>query len=210
MPKDQIYTNTEKSGGSSSEPAKSQAQAKSRNELPVATYPESGPGSEMSSKSKAKAMNESILPNQVEITYNQFVSLGMPTDIISLTEFGRLYCPPQTTSTSITNDSMTTKSNLKSTKSMSKGKANDTTIHTTSTLTQALDFISTHLVGRQEVRKRRALISQCVLPCPVSQISQQLRGMIKDTRRILDTTFETQRTKQFQEAFSRGHPNTLQ
>ena len=63
------------------------------------------------------------------------------------------------TSTSITIDSMTTKSNLKSTKSMSKGKAKDTTIHTTSTLTQPLDFISTHLIGRQEVRKQRALIS---------------------------------------------------
>ena len=173
MPKDQnhqIYTNTAKSGGSSSEPAKSQSQVKFGNEL--ATYPESRPRSEMSSKSKAtgKATTESIsTPNQVEITYNQFVSLGMPTDVISLTEFGRLYCLPQSTSTSITIDSKTTKSNLNQTKSMSKGKAKDTTIHTTSTLTQALDFISTHLVGRQEVRKRRALISQCVLPRLITQ-----------------------------------------
>ena len=139
---------------------------------------QSGPGSEMSSKSKAKATAESIsTPNQVEITYNQFVSLGMPTDVISLTEFGRLYCPPHSPSSSITIESMTTMSNLKSTKSMSKGKAKDTTIHTTSTLTQALDFICTHLVGRQEVRKRRALISQYV-PRPITQFSQQLREMI--------------------------------
>ena len=35
---------------------------------------------------KAKATTESIsTPNQVEITYNQFVSLRMPTDIIPLT-----------------------------------------------------------------------------------------------------------------------------
>ena len=153
-----MYTDTDtKPGGSSS---KSQAQANFRNAL-------SGPGSEMSkSKSNPKGTTESTIstPNQVEITYNQFVSLGMPTDVISLTEFGRLYCPPQSTSTSITIDS-DSKSNLKSTKSKSKGKAKDTVaIHTTSTLTQALDFICTHLVGRQEVRKQRALISQCAPP----------------------------------------------
>ena len=105
----------------------------------------------------------------------------MPTDVISLTEFGRLYCPPHSTSTSLTIDS-DSKSNLKSTKSKSKGKAKATVaIHTTSTLTQALDFICTHLVGRQEVRKQRALInlinliSQCA-PRPITQFSrQQLR-----------------------------------
>jgi len=75
-------------------------------------------------------------------------------------------------------DTTTTKSNLKSTKTMSKGKAKDTTIHATSTLTQALDFICTHLVGRQEVRKRRAQISQCVTPRPITQFCRQLRGMI--------------------------------
>jgi hypothetical protein len=128
------------------------------------------------SKSEAKATTVPIsTPNKVEITYNHFVSLGMPTDVISLSEFARLYCPPPSTSTSTTIDSVTTKSNLKSTKSMSKGKAKDTTIHTTSTLTQALDFLSTHLVGRQEVRKRRALIAKCV-PSPITQFSQQLRG----------------------------------
>ena len=160
MPKDQIYTDTDtKLGDPSSEPSKSQAQAKFKNKL--ATYPESEPGSEMSSNSKAKAATEPVsAPNQVEIAYNQFVSLGMPTDVISLTEFGRLYRP---TSPSITIDSVTTNSNLKSTKSMSKGKAKDTTIHSnTATLTQALDFICRHLVGRQEVRRRRALICQCV------------------------------------------------
>ena len=149
-----MYTDT-KPGGSSSEPAKLQAQANLRNAL-------SGPGSQMfKSKSNPKGTTESTIstPNKVEITYNQFVSLGMPTDVISLTEFGRLYCPPHSTSTSITIDSK------KSTKSKSKGKAKDTaTIHTTSTLTQALDFICTHLVGRQEVRKQRALISQCAPP----------------------------------------------
>lgn len=168
MPKDQIYTDTDtNAGGSSSEPAK----AKFR-------YALAEPGSEMSksrSKSKSKATTESTstvsTPNQVEIIYNKFVSLGMPTDVISLTEFGRLYCPPHH-STSITIDS---KSNSKSIKSTSKGKAKDTTtIQTTSTLTQALDFISTHLVGRQEVRKRRALISQCVQNTP-SNHQQKLR-----------------------------------
>ena len=145
---------------------------------PAKFLEESGPRSEMSSKCKAKATTEPIsTPNQVEITYNQFVSLGMPTDVISLTEFGRLYCPPQSTSTSITIDSMMTKSNLKLTNTMSKGKAKDTTIHATPTLTQALDFICTHLVGRQEVRKRRAQISQCVLR-PIVEFCRQLRKMI--------------------------------
>ena len=77
-----MYTDTDtKPGGSS---PKSQAQANFRNAL-------SGPGSEMSkSKSNPKGTTESTIstPNQVEITYNQFVSLGMPTDVISLTEFG--------------------------------------------------------------------------------------------------------------------------
>ena len=148
--------------GSSSSPAKSKAQAKLRN--PRVASP----------KSKAKATAEPLsTPHQVEITYNQFVSLGMPTDVISLTEFARLYCPPQNS----TIGSMVAESNLKSTKS--KGKAKDTTIHTTtsSTLTQALDFICTHLVGRQEVRKRRAQIAQCV-PRSISQFSQKLRGML--------------------------------
>ena len=119
------------------------------------------------SKSEAKATTVPIsTQNKVEITYNHFVSLGMPTDVISLSEFARFYCPPPSTSTSTTIDSVTTNSNLKPTKSMSKGKgkAKDTTTttHTTSALTQALDFLCTHLVGRQEVRKRRALIAKCV------------------------------------------------
>lgn len=45
---------------------------------------------------------------------------------------------------------------------MFKAKAKDDAMHAASTLTQSLDFICTHLVGRQEVRKRRALISQYV------------------------------------------------
>lgn len=137
--------------------------------MSVVTVLEQPLGPDMSSK--AKAMTKPIsTANQVEIIYNRFVSLGMPTDVISLTEFGRLYCPLHSTSTSIKIDSMTTNS-------MSKGKAKGTTIHTTSKLTQALDFICTHLVGRQEVRIRRALISQCVLR-PITQFSQQSRGMI--------------------------------
>ena len=77
MPKDQIYTDTDtKLGDPSSEPAKSQAQAKFRNKL--ATYPESGPGSEMSSNSKAKAVTEpisTVTPNQVEITHQETLTL---------------------------------------------------------------------------------------------------------------------------------------
>ena len=60
------------------EPAKCQAQTKFRNAL--ATYPESEPGSDMSKfKPEAKATTEPIsIPNQVEIIYNQFVSLESP------------------------------------------------------------------------------------------------------------------------------------
>lgn len=132
------------------------------------------------SKSKAKAMLEQTVlqpatsvvsstagtmteskskPNQVEITYNQLVSLGMPSALISLAEFRRIYSPlPPMTSHSNSNSSINstmTKPNL----NLTKSKAKDTT-HATSTLTQAIDFICTHLVGRQEVRKRRARISQ--------------------------------------------------
>ena len=127
--------------------SKSKSTAKARSEQTVSESQPAGPSS-------SSTTNNS---NPVEVIYNQFVSLGMPTDVISLTEFGRIYCPSSTTIGSST-------TNLKSTKSMSKVQAKDATVNAASPLTRALDFISTHLVGRQEVRKRRALISQCVFP----------------------------------------------
>jgi hypothetical protein len=108
---------------------------------------------------------------------------------------------------SITINAMMT---MKSTKSISQRKAKYTTVDTTtctSISTLALYFICAHLVGRHEVqiRRARAQISQCV-PRPITQFCRQLRGMIYDTRRILDTAFETQSVKQIRQAFSRGTP----
>ncbi|KAF8816462.1 hypothetical protein BYT27DRAFT_7333454 [Phlegmacium glaucopus] len=223
MPKDPIHTST-RSGGSSSESGKLQAQPRFRS---ATTYLESESEIRSKSKSKAKAISEQTVlsrppyassssttastgtmtesnpsPNQVEITYNQLVSLGMPTDLISLTEFGRIYSSsipsPYYTSTSTTTNSTTTKPNLKSTKSMSKAKAKDTTIDATSTLTQALDFICTHLVGRQEVRKRRALISQMLeehstRPSKLKAPSNFHKEPTEDNRTLLNNPKETAR-----------------
>ena len=144
--------------------SKSKSKAKGRSEQ--TSMPASQPaGAPCSSSATATTISpvgataDSESMNQVEITYNHFVSLGMPTDVISLTEFGRIYCPSHSTMI----DSTTIKSDSKSKETMSKAKSKDATVSAASTLTQALDFICTHLVGRQEVRKRRALISQCVL-----------------------------------------------
>lgn len=128
----------------------SKSKAKARLEQPATSVLSSTAGTLMESKSK---------PNQVEITYNQLVSLGMPSALIPLAEFRRIYSPlPPMTSHSNSNPSINS-TMTKPSLNLTKSKAKDTT-HATSTLTQAIDFICTHLVGRQEVRKRRARISQ--------------------------------------------------
>jgi hypothetical protein len=92
----------------------------------------------------------------------------MPNDVISLIESGRLYCPSHSTSPSISIDSMTTRSNLKSTDP--KAKLRYYYPHYYIDFNKALNYICTHLVGTQEARNPETMGSDIPVRTPSNHL----------------------------------------